>query len=89
MKILSLAGVRPQFIKEALLNAAIRESGAWNQVLVNSGQHYDADMSGVFFKELGIPAPRHHLGVGSGFHASMTAALSPWSRFFWKKIPTP
>jgi len=75
VKILSLAGARPQFIKEALLNAAIRESGAWNHVLVNSGQHYDVDMSGVFFKELGIPAPRHHLRVGSGSHASMTAAV--------------
>ena len=75
MKIVSLVGARPQFVKEALINAAVRRSGAWQHVLVHSGQHYDEAMSDVFFQELGIPAPTHHLGVGSGSHAAMTAAV--------------
>lgn len=74
MKIISLVGARPQFIKEALLSAAVRETQAWSHVLVHSGQHYDPAMSGIFFEELGIPTPSHHLGIGSGSHAEMTAA---------------
>lgn len=75
MKIVSLVGARPQFIKEALVGAAVRERAAWRHVLVHSGQHYDADMSDVFFQELDIPQPDYHLGVGSGSHARMTAAV--------------
>lgn len=74
MKILSLVGARPQFVKEALVNQAARKLGAWEHVLVHSGQHYDAVMSDVFFEELGIPAPDYHLGIGSGTHGAMTAA---------------
>ena len=73
-KIISLVGARPQFVKEALVGAAARQLGAWEHILVHSGQHYDAVMSDVFFEELAIPAPKYHLGVGSGTHASMTAA---------------
>ncbi len=73
MKLLSLVGARLQFVKKALI-AAARAEGAWEHVLVHSGQHYDVNMSDVFFQELGIPAPRHHLGIGSGSHAAMTAA---------------
>ncbi|QLA20003.1 non-hydrolyzing UDP-N-acetylglucosamine 2-epimerase [Desulfolutivibrio sulfoxidireducens] len=75
MKIVSLVGARPQFVKEALVGQAARESGAWDHVLVHSGQHYDPDMSDVFFKEFGMPRPQHHLGVGSGSHGAMTAAV--------------
>lgn len=74
MKILSLVGARPQFIKEALVGAAARDAGAWEHVLVHSGQHYDINMSDVFFQELGIPQPTFHLGIGSGSHGAMTAA---------------
>ena len=74
MKILSLVGARPQFVKEALIGTAARAEGAWEHILVHSGQHYDVNMSDVFFQELGIPAPKHHLGIGSGSHAAMTAA---------------
>lgn len=73
-KVLSLVGARPQFIKEALVGAAAREAGAWEHILVHSGQHYDAALSDVFFEELGIPQPKYHLGIGSGSHAAMTAA---------------
>lgn len=74
MKIISLVGARPQFIKEALVGAAVRQSHAWQHVLVHSGQHYDANMSDIFFEELGIPRPDYHLGIGGGSHAQMTAA---------------
>ena len=73
MKVVSLVGARPQFIKEALLGAAVRSAGAWQHVLVHSGQHYDAMMSDVFFEELGMPKPDYFLGVGSGSHAKQTA----------------
>ena len=74
MKIISLVGARPQFIKEALVGAAVRQSHAWQHVLVHSGQHYDANMSDIFFEELGIPRPDYLLGIGGGSHAQMTAA---------------
>jgi UDP-N-acetylglucosamine 2-epimerase (non-hydrolysing) len=73
MKIVSLVGARPQFVKEALISAAVRETRAWEHVVVHSGQHYDANMSDIFFQELGITEPRHYLKVGSGGHGAMTA----------------
>lgn len=74
MKIVSLVGARPQFVKEAMLGQAVRATHAWRHVLVHSGQHYDLNMSDIFFQELGIPQPEYHLGIGSGSHAAMTAA---------------
>jgi UDP-N-acetylglucosamine 2-epimerase (non-hydrolysing) len=74
MKIVSLVGARPQFVKEAMLGQAVRDTHAWQHVLVHSGQHYDLNMSDIFFQELGIPQPEYHLGIGSGSHAAMTAA---------------
>lgn len=73
MKILTVAGARPQFIKAAPLTAALR--ARHQQVLVHTGQHYDDNMSAVFFDELGLPAPDHHLGVGSGSHGAQTAQM--------------
>ena len=67
-KVISLVGARPQFIKEAVVNKAVRDTNAWRHVLVHSGQHYDFNMSGTFFDELGIPKPDYFLGVGSGSH---------------------
>ena len=72
-KVLSLVGARPQFIKEAVINEAVRNADAWDHVLVNSGQHYDFNMAGTFFDELGIPVSRYNMGVGSGTHAEQTA----------------
>lgn len=73
MKIVSLVGARPQFIKEAIVNREVRRRGAWHHVLVHSGQHYDINMSDVFFRQLEIPRPDHFLGVGSGLHGRQTA----------------
>ena len=74
MRVLSLVGARPQFVKEALVGDAARAAKAWDHVLVHSGQHYDLNMSDIFFQELGIPKPDYHLGIGSGKHGAMTAA---------------
>ncbi|HKB13461.1 MAG TPA: UDP-N-acetylglucosamine 2-epimerase (non-hydrolyzing) [Vicinamibacterales bacterium] len=73
MRIVSVVGARPQFIKAAPL---LRELARTHQsVLIHTGQHYDRGMSAVFFAELGLPEPDHHLGVGSGPHGAQTAAM--------------
>lgn len=72
MKIISLIGARPQFIKEAIVGAELRKAGI-DEVLVNTGQHYDTNMSDVFIEGLSIKTPDYNLGVGSGSHAYQTA----------------
>src|SRR5437868_4357733 len=74
MKILSVVGARPQFIKAAPVGRALRQADI-TEVLLHTGQHYDHSMSTVFFSELGIPEPQYNLGVGSGSHAVQTAAM--------------
>jgi UDP-N-acetylglucosamine 2-epimerase len=73
LKLISVVGARPQFIKAAVLSRALRER--WDEVLVHTGQHYDDLMSDVFFRELGLPAPDTNLGVGSASHAVQTARM--------------
>ncbi len=75
MKILHVVGARPNFMKVAPILAALRKVAGVKQVLVHTGQHYDAKMSDVFFQDLGMPAPDVHLGVGSGSHAQQTAKV--------------
>jgi UDP-N-acetylglucosamine 2-epimerase len=74
MKVLSIVGARPQFIKATPVGRALAAAGI-EEVLLHTGQHYDPGMSDVFFDELGIAAPRYNLGAGSGSHASQTAAM--------------
>ncbi len=69
-----IVGARPNFIKAAPVIRALEER-AVKQVVIHTGQHYDAAMSDVFFRQLGLPEPDHNLGVGSGSHAQQTAAL--------------
>lgn len=69
-----VAGARPNFMKVAPVLAAFRAAGD-DPLLVHTGQHYDDDMAGTFFAELGIQAPDFHLGVGSGSHAQQTARV--------------
>ncbi len=71
MKVMSVVGARPQFIKAAVVCRALADVGV-EEVLVHTGQHYDRNMSGVFFDELGIPRPKYDLEVGSGGHAYQT-----------------
>jgi UDP-N-acetylglucosamine 2-epimerase (non-hydrolysing) len=73
LRILSVVGARPQFIKASPVTRALRAK--FDEVLVHTGQHYDAEMSDVFFEEMGIPRPDFSLGVGSGSHAAQTGAI--------------
>jgi len=73
MKVLTVVGARPQFIKAAPVSRALREGHT--EILVHTGQHYDEAMSDVFFAELNIPQPNENLGVGSGTHGQQTAAM--------------
>jgi len=72
-KVLTVIGARPQFIKAGPVSAAL--AGKVSEIVVNTGQHYDYQMSEVFFRDLGLREPDHSLGVGSGSHAVQTAAM--------------
>ena len=77
MKIVTIIGARPQIIKAAALSRAIKNhfNNQITEVIVHTGQHYDENMSQVFFTELGIPAPNYNLNVGSGSHGKQTATM--------------
>lgn len=77
IKLLTVIGARPQIIKAAAISRTIREkfSDRIEESILHTGQHYDANMSQVFFDELGIPQPDYNLGVGSGSHGVQTAKM--------------
>ena len=75
MKILNVVGARPNMMKIGPLVAAMNRHPRLEQMLLHTGQHYDAALSQVFFDELGIPEPDVFLGVGSGSHAQQTAKI--------------
>ncbi len=74
-KILTIVGARPQFIKAAVVSRAMRAVPQLEEIIVHTGQHFDDNMSGVFFRELGIPEPNYNLGIDSLSHAVMTARM--------------
>ena len=77
LKILTVIGARPQIIKAAAISRAIRNkfSDKINEIIVHTGQHYDENMSQVFFDELQIPSPNYNLSIGSSSHGRQTAAM--------------
>ena len=76
MKLLTVIGARPQFIKAATVSRVLAtQYPSVREILVHTGQHYDANMSDVFFDELDIPRPDHHLGVGGGSHGQNTGRM--------------
>ena len=73
MRIMTVVGARPQFIKEAVVSKELRKKHT--EILVHTGQHYDYNMSESFFKELEIPDPNYNLGISGGTHSQMTAKM--------------
>jgi UDP-N-acetylglucosamine 2-epimerase (non-hydrolysing) len=75
MRIMSVVGARPNFMKLAPLDRALTARSDFEHIVVHTGQHYDRNMSDSFFDDLGIPDPHYNLGVGSGSHAWQTGAI--------------
>ncbi len=75
MKILTILGARPQFIKAATVSRAIKAHNDIQEIIVHTGQHFDANMSDVFFEQLDIPKPNYNLGVASLNHGAMTGRM--------------
>ena len=75
MKVLSVVGARPQFVKEAAVQHEIRKHEHIEEILVHTGQHYDANMSDVFFNVLEITPPKYNLGISSKLHGEMTGKM--------------
>jgi len=75
IRLVTVVGARPQFVKAAVVSHEIAKHSGLREILVHTGQHYDYEMSAVFFKELGLPKPRYHLGVGSKPHGAQTADI--------------
>ena len=76
MKLITVVGARPQFIKASAISHSISSSdGAIHEQILHTGQHYDSSMSDQFFTELGIPDPAFHLGIGGGSHGANTGRM--------------
>jgi UDP-GlcNAc3NAcA epimerase len=77
IKIITIIGARPQIIKSSAIDRAIKTkfSSQLEEVIVHTGQHYDSNMSDVFFQEMGIPKPKYNLSVGSGSHGTQTGKM--------------
>ena len=75
MKIVTVVGARPQFVKAAVVSRELEKRHDVVELLLHTGQHYDANMSDVFFEEMDIPKPAYHLGIGSGGHGAQTGRM--------------
>lgn len=74
-KIVTVIGARPQFIKAAIVSRTIRKVGGIQEIIVHTGQHFDDNMSAIFFREMDIPEPDHHLEISSLSHGAMTGRM--------------
>ena len=77
MKILTIIGARPQFIKAGTLSRYIikNHQNDIEEIIIHTGQHYDNNMSDIFFKEMNIPKPKYHLDIGGITHGAMTGRM--------------
>lgn len=75
MKIITIIGARPQFIKAGSVSREIRKRADIQEIIVHTGQHYDSNMSDIFFEEMKIPKPDYFLGIGGGSHGAMTGKM--------------
>lgn len=75
MKLLTIIGARPQFIKASVVSKAILDRDGLSEIIVHTGQHFDANMSDIFFKQLGIPRPAYQLDINGGTHGHMTGRM--------------
>ncbi len=75
MKIVTVLGARPQFIKAAAVSRLFLRAPVVREILVHTGQHYDQNLSEIFFRELGLPKPDYNLGIGSGNHGAQTGRM--------------
>lgn len=75
MKIITIIGARPQFIKAAVLSRGIKSHPNINEIIIHTGQHYDKNMSEIFFKEMDIPTPNYQLSLKGSTHGAMTGGM--------------
>ena len=75
MKIISIVGARPQFIKAGVVSKAIADHSDFREITIHTGQHYDADMSDIFFSQLRIPTPHYQLKIHESLHGEMTGKM--------------
>lgn len=75
LKVLTVLGARPQFVKAAVVSQAFLDTGAVEEIIVHTGQHFDRAMSDVFFEQMRIPAPSLNLGIGGGSHGQNTGKM--------------
>lgn len=75
MKIVTIIGARPQFIKAASISAVLKSELGAIEIMIHTGQHFDKNMSEIFFDELGIPVPKYNLGISGGSHGAQTGRM--------------
>lgn len=75
LKIITVIGARPQFIKAVMVSAILSRKADIEEIIVHTGQHYDEKMSEVFFKDMGIRRPAYNLGIGSLSHGAQTGRM--------------
>ena len=87
IKIATVIGARPQFIKASAFSNAIRDcqEQVFEEFIIHTGQHFDSNMSDVFFKDLEIPEPTYNLGIAGGGHGAMTGLCCNWRDFLYRK----
>jgi len=75
MKIVTVIGARPQFVKAAAISRVFRDYPQLTETIIHTGQHFDSNMSDIFFEELDIPKPNYNLGIGGGTHGENTGRM--------------